>query len=74
MKRTSPQKRPTSISRREEQHVEDTLQRFERRLDDGFMLIEQRRAEGIDVTALEAFWINLLHQYEALCDGLPQAA
>ena len=74
MKRTSPQKRPTHISRREERHVEDTLQRFERRLDDGFQLIEERRAAGIDVSSLEIFWIDLLHQYEALCDGLPQAA
>lgn len=74
MKRTSPQKRPTSITRREERHVEQTLEKFERRLDDGFRLIEERRAAGIDVTALEAFWIDLLHQYEALCDGIPEAA
>jgi len=71
---TRPQKRPTDITTRENEHIEDTLAHFERRLSDGFRLIEERRAAGIDVSALEEFWINLLHQYEALCDRLPDAA
>lgn len=74
MSKTRPQKRPTDISARQDQHIEETLAHFERRLDDGFRLIEERRAAGIDVTALEEFWIDLLRQYEALCDGLPAAA
>lgn len=69
-----PQKRPTDIADRQTRHIEDTLAHFERRLEDGFQLIEERRAAGIDVTALEEFWIDLLHQYEALCDRLPAAA
>lgn len=69
-----PQKRPTDIATRQEQHIDDTLAHFERRLEDGFHLIEERRAAGIDVTALEDFWIDLLHQYEVLCDRLPAAA
>lgn len=74
MRQLRPQKRPTDINTRESSHVEDSLSHFERRLNDGFRLIEERRAAGIDVSALEDFWIDLLHQYEALCDGLPTAA
>jgi hypothetical protein len=74
MKRTPPQKRPTSITELEGRRELATLERFERRLEDGFELIEIRRAAGIDVTKLEDFWIELLHQYETLCDSLPMAA
>lgn len=74
MHRESAQKRPVNISEREMRHVESTMQRYERRLEDGFALIERRKRAGLDVTKLEAFWIDLLHQYEALCDGIPEAA
>ena len=73
MKRASTQ-HPTSITRLEDHREIATLERFERRLADGFELIEVRRAAGIDVTKLEEFWIDLLHQYETLCDRLPAAA
>ncbi len=46
---------------------------LERRLDDGYRRIEVAQSEGRDVTAWEAFWIELLHQYEAVCDGLVSA-
>jgi hypothetical protein len=39
-----------------------------RRLEDGDKRIEQARMRGEDVTAWEDFWIDLLHQYEAVCD------
>ncbi|MCC6314410.1 MAG: hypothetical protein IT337_10400 [Thermomicrobiales bacterium] len=39
-----------------------------RRLEDGDERIAQALAAGQDVERWEAFWIDLLHQYEALCD------
>lgn len=53
---------------------EETLRRLEQRLNDGYEMIEKRRADGIDVTKLEDFWIELLHEYEARCDDEPIAA
>ncbi|HYI25878.1 MAG TPA: hypothetical protein VD767_10755 [Thermomicrobiales bacterium] len=50
------------------------LQALERRLDEGYARIEEGIARGEDVTAWESFWIDLLHQYEAECDALPEAA
>lgn len=74
MTRISSQKRIAPISFIDTHREQDTIERLEKRLADGFQLIEQRRAAGIDVTALEEFWIELLHQYEALCDAMPEAA
>lgn len=51
-----------------------SLQALERRLDDGYRRIEEAIARGEDVTAWESFWIDLLHQYEAEWDSLPEAA
>ena len=50
------------------------LATLERRLADGYARIEDARNRGQDVTAWEAFWIDLLHQYEMAVDGLPEAA
>ncbi len=47
---------------------------LERRLDEGYARIEEAVARGEDVTAWESFWIDLLHQYEAEWDALPDAA
>lgn len=47
---------------------------LERRLDEGYRMIEDRKARGYDVAHLEDFWIELLHEYEALFDALPEAA
>ena len=52
-----------------ENHDPETVARMEKRLSVGFELIEKRRAAGEDVTSLEDFWIDLLHEYEGLCDG-----
>ena len=46
---------------------------LERRLNDGWNRIEEAKRRGDDVTAWEDFWIDLLHQYEAACDLLPEA-
>lgn len=40
------------------------------RLDIGAAKIEQARSEGKDVTSWEDYWIQLLRQYEAVCDKL----
>ncbi len=47
---------------------------LEQRLNDGYERIEQALARGEDVTAWEAFWIDLLHQYEEASDPLLEAA
>jgi hypothetical protein len=51
----------------------DQIATLERRLEDGYQRIEQAAREGKDVAAWEAFWIDLLRQYEAACDGLAEA-
>ncbi|MBA2468181.1 MAG: hypothetical protein H0V37_02110 [Chloroflexia bacterium] len=52
----------------------DVLESLERRLADGYARIEAARQLGQDVSAWEAFWIQLLHQYEAAVDDFPEAA
>ena len=51
-----------------------SLATLEQRLHDGYARIEQAKGRGEDVTAWEEFWIELLHQYEATFDDLPEAA
>lgn len=48
----------------------DQVSTLERRLEDGYRRINAAAREGKDVAAWETFWIDLLRQYEALCDGL----
>lgn len=62
---------PTPFRRLDE---EQSLRRLEERLNDGYEMIEQRRQAGLDVSKLEDFWIDLLHEYEARCDNEPIAA
>ena len=38
----------------------------ERNLNHLYRMIEERRAAGIDTAALEALWMSLLDQYEAM--------
>ena len=45
-----------------------------RRLETGYDYIDRMIASGEDVTKLEDFWIQLLRQYEAVCEGLAEAA
>lgn len=40
------------------------------RLEKGEAIIEEKRVQGFDVSALIDKWINLLHQYEAICDRI----
>ena len=47
---------------------------LEHRLDDGYRRIEEARLQGRDVQAWEEFWIQLLREYEEICDGLRLAA
>jgi hypothetical protein len=44
-----------------------------RRLDDGYVRIEQAIVTGEDVQAWEEFWISLLADYESLSDQLRAA-
>ncbi len=45
-----------------------------RRLEDGYQRIDQAIATGVDVAAWEVFWIDLLREYESVCDELREAA
>jgi len=49
-------------------------QSLSRRLDDGYQRIDQAIATGADVAAWETFWIDLLREYESVCDELREAA
>lgn len=53
--------------------IRDQIAALVRRLEDGYSRIEQAVRAGEDVAAWETFWIDLLRQYEALCDGLGEA-
>lgn len=44
------------------------------RLDDGYTRIDQAIQRGEDTERWETFWIDLLHEYESLHDGMPEAA
>lgn len=44
-----------------------------RRLDDGFVRIEQAIGAGEDVKTWEDFWLSLLAEYEAISDELNAA-
>ena len=54
--------------------VPDRRQALDERLTDGYLRIEQALDENRDVRAWEDFWIQLLSEYEALCDHWPEAA
>jgi hypothetical protein len=43
-------------------------ERMARRLDDGYRRIGDALDHGVDVAAWEAFWFDLLAEYEALFD------
>lgn len=47
---------------------------LERRLQEGYARIDQALRHGDDVERWESFWITLLREYEALCDGYAEAA
>jgi hypothetical protein len=75
MKRAPQRQTPSTLTHLELRHRDESqIDRLERRLEDGYLMIEARRLAGEDVMALEEFWLNLLHQYEALCDDAPLAA
>jgi hypothetical protein len=64
---------PTPFKRFNEE--DPTLLRLELRLNEGYEMIERRREAGLDVSKLEDFWIELLHEYEDRCnDHHPIAA
>lgn len=44
------------------------------RLSIGYQRIDDARAAGLDTSALEEFWLTLLHQYEAAYNDVAVAA
>lgn len=59
------QERQQTIARLMEKRDE-----YVERLDIGAAKIEEARGQGKDVTLWEDYWIQLLRQYEAVCDKL----
>jgi hypothetical protein len=49
--------------------LELRVQELERRLERGWVMIEQRRQSGENPARLEDHWIDLLNEYQALIDG-----
>ena len=49
------------------------IEALEARLSDGYDRIDAAQAAGLDVVAWEAFWLDLLEQYEAACDAVAVA-
>lgn len=47
---------------------------LEQRLEDGYARIGAAEIEGRDVAAWERFWLELLSEYEHICDELLDAA
>ena len=54
--------------------IADRRRALERRLDDGYLRIEEALNAGADVSAWEDFWLALLAEYESVCEPLRQAA
>ncbi len=40
------------------------------RLEDGYTRIDEAILRGVDIRAWEDFWLQLLDEYEDVCDGL----
>lgn len=57
-----------------EHGLDRRCQSLARRLEDGYQRIDQAIATGADVAAWESFWIDLLREYESVCDELLEAA
>ena len=47
---------------------------LEQRLEDGYRRIEEARLNQLDVRAWEDFWIQLLREYERVCDEIGDLA
>ena len=47
---------------------------LERRLVEGYYRIEEALEQGQDVSNWERFWIELLHQYEMICQSMERLA
>lgn len=58
----------------ERQSLDRRRQLLVRRLDDGYDRIDQAVASGADVAAWETFWIDLLREYESVCEEMLVAA
>lgn len=56
------------------QSLDRRRQLLVRRLDDGYERIDQAVASGADVVAWETFWIDLLREYESVCEEMLEAA
>lgn len=47
---------------------------LEKRLEDGYLRIDEASLAGKDIAEWETFWIRLLREYEGICRELDQAA
>lgn len=53
--------------------MEERRDNLYQRLENGYQKIDRALAEGKDIAALEDFWLELLNEYERVCDELSQA-
>ncbi len=65
---------PAALTRLEPGRIEPRRETLRQRLEDGYGRIDQALADGADVAAWESFWIELLHEYESICDEYQNAA
>ena len=77
MKQTGRKAQPNREAEIRHQERQQTITRlmekrdeYVERLDIGAAKIEEARSQGKDVTLWEDYWIQLLRQYEAVCDKL----
>lgn len=61
-------------ARRAELQLVEQRDSLQRRLEDGFLRIEQAELAGVDVGEWESFWLKLLREYEVVCRELDVAA
>lgn len=54
--------------------IAERRQALERRLDDGYLRIEEALRAGVDVSTWEDFWFQLLADYEGVCEHEREAA
>ena len=67
--------RDASLGLNDRRHrILDRRESLEQRLEDGYQRIDQALRDGADIDAWEDFWIQLLGEYEAVCNDLGLAA
>lgn len=72
---SAPAEAPPPASGLLQMHEALTARRgiLEQRLEDGYRRIEAALDQGADVESWETFWVDLLAEYESVCDNAAAA-